>query len=265
VTGLVGIGRDITERKHAEDEIHRLNVELEQRVRQRTEQLELANHELEAFVYSVSHDLRAPLRAMNGFSQVLAEDYGSILDETAHDYIKRIQAASLRMSQLIEDLLQLSQVTRSEIRIAQVDLAELAREIAADLQATQPERNVTWVTAPSMVVKADAAMLRIALNNLLGNAWKFTSKTSLPRIEFGAKNENGSMLYYVNDNGAGFDMAYAGKLFGAFQRLHTDRDFEGTGIGLALVQRIIHRHGGKVWGEGIVGKGATFYFTLDQE
>jgi len=263
---------EIVGRRRARTELERLNAELELRVNQRTAELVVANKELEAFAYSVSHDLRAPLRAMEGFSQALIEDYAGQLDETGRDYLRRVQAGASRMAQLIEDLLHLSRVTRAELQREPVDLSALARSIAAGLRQSAPNRQVEFLLAEDLQAEGDGRLLRVALTNLLGNAWKFTGKTAAAKIEFGLAPETGpnqaqpwaarQRVFFVRDNGAGFDMKYADKLFGAFQRLHTEAEFPGTGIGLAIVQRVIHRHGGQVWAEGAVGRGATFYFSL---
>jgi len=243
--------RDVSARKQAEQEII-----------QRSVQLEASNRELEAFCYSVSHDLRAPLRGMDGFSQALLEEYSGRLDSQGKDYLRRIRAATQRMGTLIDDLLNLSRVTRSEIRREPVDLSALALIIAADLRKIQPERPVEFAVAPNLLAQGDPRLLRLVLENLLANAWKFTSRHPRARIEFGTAAHAGATAYFVRDDGAGFDSAHAGQLFGAFRRLHAMTEFPGTGVGLATVQRIIQRHGGKVWAEGAVEQGATFYFTL---
>ncbi|MCL6639570.1 MAG: PAS domain S-box protein [Firmicutes bacterium] len=262
IAGIVVYSRDVTRRKEMEEEIKALNEELERRVAERTRQLEAANRELEAFCYSVSHDLRAPLRSADGFSQALWEDYYDRLDEQGRDYLQRIRAASRRMGRLIDDLLDLSRVTRCEIFREKVDLSAMAQSIAEELKRTEPERQADFVITPGVTAEADPRLLRVVMENLLGNAWKFTGKHPRARIEFGVTEERGETVYYIRDDGAGFDRAYAGKLFGAFQRLHRMDEFPGTGVGLATVQRIIHRHGGRVWAEGAVEQGATFYFTL---
>jgi PAS domain S-box-containing protein len=253
---------DITELKIAEKEIHQLNEELEERVKERTAELEAVNKELESFAYSISHDLRAPLRAMSGFSENLVLKYTDQLDEQGRHYLNRIHRAALHMSDLINDLLKLSRITRSDLNIQQVDLSLLAAEIFAGLCEQEPARRVEATVAPGLKAKGDSRLIKILLENLFSNAWKFSAKKERSLIEVGVKRENGKEIFFVHDNGTGFDMAYANKLFVAFQRLHGAEEFPGTGVGLATVQRIINRHGGKVWAESEVGKGATFYFTL---
>jgi len=247
------------EAEAAREQIRALNAELERRVYERTAELEAANRELEAFSYSVSHDLRAPLRSMDGFCQVLLEDYGEALDDEARGYLRRVRAASQRMAQLIDDLLKLSRITRTEMRREPVDLSRLARTIADDLRSGQPDRKAQFHIAQGLLANGDPRLLRVVLDNLLSNAWKFTSKHATACIEFGACD---GRTFFVRDDGAGFDMAYTDKLFGPFQRLHGMTEFEGTGIGLATVQRIINRHGGRAWAEGEVEHGACFYFSL---
>ena len=242
--------------------IEELNADLERRVIERTGQLEAANKELEAFSYSVSHDLRAPLRSIDGFSQALLEEYADRLDETGRHYLTRVRAGSRHMAQLIEDLLNLSRVTRSEIHRVPVDVSALARAVATDLQRAAPDRRVEFDIEPGLTVHGDPGLLRVALENLLGNSWKFTRRHPTARIELGATERSGERTFFVRDDGAGFDMAYADKLFHPFQRLHSLEEFEGTGIGLATVQRIVQRHGGRVWGEGAVEQGAAFYFFV---
>ena len=234
----------------------------EEALAERTVALEAANRELEAFSYSVSHDLRAPLRGIDGFSQALLEDYVNKLDEQGKDYLTRIRSASQRMGHLIDDLLNLARFTRAEIRREAVNLSEIAKSLVAELAQREPERHVTFEIGEGLEVKGDPRLLRVALENLFRNAWKFTSKHPRARIEFGVAQRDGKPTYFVRDDGAGFDMAYKAKLFGAFQRLHKATEFYGTGVGLATVQRIVRRHGGEIWAEGEVEKGATFYFTL---
>lgn len=256
------IGKARVEIEHGRDQLHKLNEELEQRVRDRTIQLESANKELEAFSYSVSHDLRAPLRSIDGFSRILLDDHSTVLNPEGRDYLDRVRQAAQRMGQLIDDLLKLARVTRAEPNREDMDLSTLARQVAEALQNQNPDRKVQFAVPPELKLRGDPRLLRIALENLIGNAWKFTGTRPDARVELGMLNHNAAPAYFVRDNGAGFDMAYAGKLFAPFQRLHSTEEFPGTGIGLATVQRIIHKHGGRIWAEGAVGQGAAFFFTL---
>jgi light-regulated signal transduction histidine kinase (bacteriophytochrome) len=242
--------------------MHQINIELEQRVEQRTHALQAANSELESFAYSVSHDLRAPLRAIAGFSRLLETEYAAHLDERGQDYFGRIRGGATRMGTLIDDLLNLSRVSRQEMQHSLVDLTALARDVAEDFQRIEPERRVEWVIAPQVTATGDPGLIRIVMQNLIDNAWKYSSKRDAARIEFGVSERGGRPAFFVADNGEGFDMTYADKLFGAFQRLHSPGEFPGSGIGLATVKRIIHRHRGEVGAESKVGEGATFYFTL---
>ena len=260
--GLFGISRDISEQKQAEDQIHKLNSELEQRVSERTMQLKEANQEMESFAYSVSHDLRAPLRSIDGFSLALLEDCGDKLNDEGKDYLRRVRAATQKMAQLIDDILKLSRVTRAELTSETVNLSALAVSIAEELRRTDQQRKVKFVIKDGAVTKGDPRLLTLVLENLLGNAWKFTSGHAEARIEFGVSDVAGKTAYFVRDDGAGFDMKYVDKLFITFQRLHTELEFPGTGVGLTLVQHIIHRHGGTIWAEGAVDQGATFWFTV---
>lgn len=257
--------QDITERKQAEAALQQLNEELEQRVAERTTQLEVINKELMAFSYSVSHDLRAPLRALDGFSQALLEDYEAHLDEEGKDYLNLIRSESQRMGQLIDGLLELSRLTRTDPYRETVNLSEIAHETAGELRRQDTNRRVEFAIEEELWACADPRLIRVVMQNLLGNAWKYTGKEPSARIEFGSTTDDEEVVYFVRDNGVGFDMNYAHKLFGAFQRLHSVAEFEGTGIGLATVQRIIHQHGGDIQAQGIVGEGATFLFTLGRE
>jgi len=243
-------------------QIQRYATELEQRVVERTAQLEAANKELEAFSYSVSHDLRSPLRAIDGYAHILLTDYSQALEPDALEVLNRIILSTRRMGQLIDDLLKLSRLTRQEMSCEWVDLSSLAREVLKQLKLQEPQRQVEINITDGLTAYGDPQLLRIVLENLLGNAWKFTRLTSPARIEFNALVQDGQPIFFVRDNGAGFDIHYVERLFNAFQRLHHSDEFEGNGIGLATVQRIIQRHGGRVWAEGEVGRGASFYFRL---
>jgi len=238
-----------------------MNVDLELRVKQRTAELSSVNKELQAFAYSVSHDLRAPLRAIDGFSQALIEDYGDRLDSTGHNYLERVRNSAQRMGHLIDDLLQLSRVNRDQISLQSVDLRAMAQEIFEELQAGDPRRKVDINLGEDLHINGDPRLIRVMLDNLLGNAWKFTSKQAEACITFNKTPENPD-IFLIKDNGVGFDMKHAKKLFGAFQRLHRMSDFPGTGVGLATVQRILNRHGGHIWADAKEGKGATFYFSM---
>jgi PAS domain S-box-containing protein len=256
---VLSLGVDISDRKRTEYEIQRLNEAL----RERAALLEATNRELQMFSYSVSHDLSAPLRAIDGFSQVLLSEYAHRLDAQGMLYLQRIHAGAHQMAALIEGLLSLSRLTNSDIRREPVVLSTLARSIMAELTQREPKRRVEFACDEDLRAQGDARLLQAVLENLLGNAWKFTSKREVGQIKFGRQTQSdGVAAFVVRDNGAGFDMTQAHRLFGAFQRLHTQQEFPGTGIGLAVVQRIIHRHGGRVWAEGAVGQGASFYFTL---
>jgi len=252
--GFGKVTRDMTERRSAEEDMETRNA-----------QLEAANEELRAFSYSVSHDLRAPLRAIDGFSLAVLEDYETKLDTEGKTYLQRIRVAAGRMGQLIDGMLNLARISRAGIVRERVDLSPLAEEIAAELQASQPQRKATIVIPPNLPVKGDRLLLRVVLENLLSNAWKFTSERPTTHIEVGMKANGRKTVHFVRDNGAGFDMQHADKLFGVFQRLHRENEFPGTGVGLATVQRIIHRHGGRIWAEAAPGEGATFYFVLGDE
>ena len=251
---LYAIARDVTNQKNAALALERAKNDAD-----------VANRELEAFSYSVAHDLRAPLRSIDGFAQALVEDYGNVIDERGQKYLRFLRESAQQMAQLIDDLLTLSRVTRSELERERVDLSRLARVAINKLRTSQPDRQVEVIIADGMEAEGDARLLAIVFDNLASNAWKFTSKKRGPvHIEFGTLDKDGQLVYFVRDNGAGFNMAYAGKLFGVFQRLHTTKEFEGAGIGLATVQRVVRRHGGRVWADGEVDRGATFYFTLNE-
>jgi light-regulated signal transduction histidine kinase (bacteriophytochrome) len=261
-------GEPIDDVPDGTDEIAQLGARLREAsrlLRQRDSNLLEVNRELEAFSYSVSHDLRAPLRAIDGFSQVIEEDQAARLDDEGRDALRRVRAAASRMGVLIDELLSLSRITRQELRGEAVDLTAMANSLLVELARQWPDRRVTATVADGLMTYGDPRMLRIALQNLLHNAWKYTGKVDDARVEVGTTGEGDARVFHVRDNGAGFDTNHAGKLFGAFQRLHSERDFEGTGIGLATVQRIVHRHGGRIWAESQVGRGATFFFTIGPE
>jgi PAS domain S-box-containing protein len=248
---VLAVVRDITERKEAERKLLEAKANLER-----------SNNELEQFAYSVSHDLRAPLRHIEGFIRILAEDYSLKLDETGREYIHRVQAGSARMQELIDGLLRLSRITHGDINRSKVYLTAFVKAVTAELAKSNPDRRVEFVIADDVTVDGDPVLLRTVIQNLMDNAMKFTGKRAIARIEFGVKQFNGKPVYFIKDDGAGFDMENAGRMFAPFQRLHTTDEFPGLGIGLATAQRIIHHHGGRIWAEGVVNKGATFYFTL---
>jgi light-regulated signal transduction histidine kinase (bacteriophytochrome) len=257
----------VTQRRQAEADIQRLNAELEARVHERTRQLEAANRELEAFSYSVSHDLRAPLRGIDGWSLALLEDYGGQLDAQARGYLDRVRSEAQRMGQLIDDLLNLARLVRAELVRQPVDLSAIAQKLADHLRATAPERQAAFTIQPGLAAVGDPRLIEIALTNLLGNAFKFTAKADQAQITFGQLHLAGERVFFVRDNGAGFDPALAERrnIFSAFQRLHKASEFPGSGVGLATVQRIIHRHGGRIWAEAALGQGATFFFSLERD
>lgn len=259
---LEGFILDITDRKLAESEVRALNVQMEQRVKERTAEYKALNKELESFAYSVSHDFRTPLRAIDGFSERLLSSYSDQLDEKGKHYLKRIRKAANYMGSLIDDLLKLSRVSRSELKVRAVDLSKTAIDVLEDFKEAEPGRQVKVRIAPRLIARGDPHLLRVVFENLLGNSWKFSARQECSTIEVGLIEQEEEKVFFIRDNGVGFNMAYADKLFGAFQRLHGPEDFPGTGIGLATVMRIINRHGGRIWAESEVGKGATFYFTI---
>jgi light-regulated signal transduction histidine kinase (bacteriophytochrome) len=263
VTRMLGIRMDITERKAAEEALRQLNAELDRRVLERTAQLEAANKEMHAFTYTVSHDLRAPLRHIDGFMELLQKKTGTVIDEQGRHYMDAISGAAQKMGLLIDDLLAFSRMGRHAMSFQQVDLGPLVRDIIRELEPDAAGRTIEWRIADLPAVSADAAMLRVVLSNLIANALKFTRSRQRARIEIGSlPGQDAEAVIFVRDNGVGFDMTYVDKLFGVFQRLHRADEFEGTGIGLANVRRIIARHGGRTWAEGQIDQGAAFYFAL---
>jgi len=254
--------RQEKQRKQAEEELRQHKEHLEELVQERTVELRAVNKELEAFAYSISHDLRAPLRSIDGFSQAVLEDCRDKVSDEGRDYLRRVRSAAQHMGELIDDLLRLSRVTLTEMKHETVDLSSLASRILENLKDGQPQREAECVVPSGLIAEGDPELFKVLLENLLGNAWKFTGKKARARIEFGSGEHEGKPAFFVRDNGAGFDMTYAGKLFSPFQRLHSADEFPGTGSGLAIAQRIVFRHGGQIWGEGRVNQGATFYFTL---
>ncbi|MBS1190973.1 MAG: domain S-box protein [Rhodocyclaceae bacterium] len=262
IIGVSSILRDITARHLAEDEVRRLNAELEQRVADRTARLEAANKELEAFAYSVSHDLRSPLRAIDGFSRKVVEGYGDRLDDEGRRELQIVRDSAQRMNQLIDDILAFSRTGRLEMAPQRVNMEAMAKSVAEEARQAEPERSIEFAISPLPPAWGDPALLRQVWGNLIGNAVKFTRRRPVAQIEIGGQVEGGEIHYWVKDNGAGFDMAYAGKLFGVFQRLHRQDEYEGSGVGLAIAQRILHRHNGRIWAEGQRDGGATFHFAL---
>jgi len=256
------LAQEVAERRHAEETVRQLNESLEERIQERTHQLQSANRELEAFSYSVSHDLYAPLRHIEAFSSMLMEDHRHQLDEQGVHFLGRIKAGVAKMGRLIDALLNLSRLGRQDLVLQEVNLSLLAQTLVQQLKESDPERNVNVTVAPGICVRGDRTLLGVVLQNLLENAWKYTAQRALAEIEFGSTKIGGERTIFVRDNGIGFDMQHAGNLFGVFRRLVSETEFPGTGIGLATVQRIIARHGGRVWAEGLPGQGATFYFTL---
>lgn len=259
---ILGISIDMTEREKAESEVRRLNAELEERVAQRTDEIDAANRELAAFTYSVSHDLRAPLRTIDGFSRILLSSYAERLDDQGRHYIDRIRAGTQTMSRLIDDLLRLSRATQGDLHPEGLNLSDIVRAVADEFLEQYPDRKVEIKIADNVFVHGDGRYLRLAIENLLSNAFKYTAGKETAEIEFGCFEERDETVYLIRDNGAGFDMSYADKLFRPFQRLHNVAEFEGSGIGLATVYNIVRRHRGRMWAEGAVGRGASFYFTL---
>lgn len=253
---------EIAARKRDEEEIRQMNSELERRVLERTSELQFANKEMEAFCYSISHDLRAPLRSIHGYSEIVLQEYANKLDTRGQEYLQRACDSATRMNQLLDDLLRLSVISRGELQREKTDMGELATQIVSGLKSSEPGRVVEFKRCRGLTASGDPRLLQIALSNLLNNAWKFTGRKSEGIIEFGCRDQDNERVFFVRDNGEGFEMEWKHRLFGVFERLHSAKDFPGTGIGLAIVQRIVQRHGGRIWAEGKRNDGATFYFTL---
>jgi hypothetical protein len=262
IFSIVGFRVDVTARRRDAEKIRQMNSELERRVSERTAELQYANKEMEAFCYSISHDLRAPLRSIRGYSEIILQEYGEKVEGRGAEYLKRACESAGHMNQLLDDLLRLSVISRGDLKREETDLKEMAEQIVVELKAAEPQRKVKFKIARGLTARGDERLLRIALGNLLSNAWKFTGKKADAVIEFGSTKQNGERVFYVRDNGEGFEMEWKHRLFGVFERLHPGKDFPGTGIGLAIVQRIIQRHGGRIWAEGKRNEGATFYFTM---
>ena len=262
ISSFVGFVVDVTDRKRDEERIRQMNGELERRVLERTSELQFANKEMEAFCYSISHDLRAPLRSIRGYSEIVLEEYAPKLDGRGRDFLKKASDSATQMNQLLDDMLRLSVISRGELQREQTDLSGMARQLLETMKAGEPERKVTFRIGEKLTVQGDSRLLQIALGNLLGNAWKFTGRKADAVIEFDSTSHGGERVFFVRDNGEGFDMEWKHRMFGVFERLHSAKEFPGTGIGLAIVHRIIQRHGGRIWAEGKRHEGATFYFTL---
>jgi light-regulated signal transduction histidine kinase (bacteriophytochrome) len=262
---ILEMGIDVTATMKAQAALKQANDTLEARVSERTAELAASNKELETFSYSVSHDLRAPLRAMKGFSSILVKDYSEKFDAEAHEFLHRIDAGADRMAGLIDDMLNLAKISRQEMNLQVIDLSAIAGSVANELRSAEPERNVEIIIAPAQKATGDARLMHIALSNLIGNAWKYTGRMAAAIIEFGVTEHDGETIFHLRDNGAGFNMTQVHRIFAPFQRLHAESQFPGTGIGLAIVNNIIRRHGGRIWAEGETGRGATFYFTLEVE
>ena len=264
VMSVVGFRVDVTERRHDEERIRQMNVELERRVLERTAELQFANKEMEAFCYSISHDLRAPLRSIRGYSEIVLQEFGAKLDGRGEEFLKRSCESAAHMNQLLDDLLRLSVISRGELQREETDISDIAQEIISNLKSAEPSRKLKLKIGRHLKARGDARLLQIALGNLFSNSWKFTGKKPNATIEFDSIQKDGERVFMVRDNGEGFDMEWKHRLFGVFERLHAASDFPGTGIGLAIVQRVIQRHGGRIWAEGKRGEGATFYFTLPE-